>query len=44
MEGWAASGARPGIEYAHPLLDRRVLEFALGLPRSIGLVEAGVAG
>ena len=31
-EGWAASGARRGIEYRYPLLDRRVLEFALGLP------------
>ena len=32
MEGWAASGARHGVEYRYPLLDRRVLEFALGLP------------
>lgn len=32
MEGWAASGERHGIEYRYPLLDRRVLEFALGLP------------
>ena len=32
IEGWAASGARRGIEYAYPLLDRRLLEFALGLP------------
>ena len=32
MEGWAASGARRGIEYRYPLLDRRVLELALGLP------------
>ena len=32
VEGWAASGARHGIEYRYPLLDRRVLEFALGLP------------
>ena len=32
MEGWAAGGARHGIEYRYPLLDRRVLEFALGLP------------
>ena len=29
---WAVSGARRGIEYRYPLLDRRVLEFALGLP------------
>ena len=32
MEGWAAGGARHGIEYRYPLLDRRLLEFALGLP------------
>ena len=32
MEGWAATGTRRGIEYRYPLLDRRVLEFALGLP------------
>ena len=32
IEGWAARGAGRGIEYRYPLLDRRVLEFALGLP------------
>ena len=32
MEGWAANGLRHGMEYRYPLLDRRVLEFALGLP------------
>ena len=32
IDGWAASGARHGIEYRYPLLDRRLLEFALGLP------------
>ncbi|MCY4602422.1 MAG: asparagine synthase-related protein, partial [Acidobacteria bacterium] len=32
MEVWAASGECRGIEYRHPLLDRRVLEFALALP------------
>ena len=32
IEGWAASGARRGIEYRYPLLDRRLLEFTLGLP------------
>ena len=32
IEGWAASGAGRGIEYRYPLLDRRLLEFALGLP------------
>ena len=32
LEGWAASGAARGIEYRYPLLDRRLLEFVLGLP------------
>ena len=32
LEQYAGSGARHGIEYRHPLLDRRLLEFALGLP------------
>ena len=32
IEGWAASGAAHGLEYRYPLLDRRLLEFALGLP------------
>ena len=32
LEAWVAAGARHGIEYRYPLLDRRVLEFALGLP------------
>ena len=32
IEDWAASGARRGIDYRYPLLDRRMLEFALGLP------------
>ena len=32
LEEYAESGARHGIEYRFPLLDRRLLEFALGLP------------
>ena len=32
LECWAASGAMRGLEYRYPLLDRRLLEFALGLP------------
>lgn len=32
IDGWAASGARLGVEYRYPLLDRRLLEFVLGLP------------
>ncbi len=32
LEAWAASGAQHNIVYRYPLLDRRLLEFALGLP------------
>lgn len=32
MEDWAISGARRGIDYRYPMLDRRILEFALGVP------------
>ncbi|MEM7134906.1 MAG: asparagine synthase-related protein [Chloroflexota bacterium] len=32
IEGWASSGRRGGIIYSYPLLDRRMVEFALGLP------------
>jgi len=32
IECWAAAGMRTGIEYRYPLLDRRLVEFVLGLP------------
>ncbi|WP_160729341.1 asparagine synthase-related protein [Pontixanthobacter luteolus] len=32
MEDWSISGRKRGIDYAYPLLDRRVMEFALSLP------------
>ncbi len=32
LESWAASGRRAGVEYRYPLLDKRIVEFALGLP------------
>ena len=32
IEGWAKLGAKHGITYAYPLLDKRIVEFALGLP------------
>ena len=32
IEGWAAGGAQHGTEYRYPLLDRRLLQFVLGLP------------
>lgn len=32
LESWAASAHRDGIEYRYPLLDKRIVEFALGIP------------
>ena len=32
MEAWANAGAQNGIEYRYPLLDKRLLSFALHLP------------
>ena len=32
MEHWAVSGARQRLVYRYPLLDRRLVEFALGIP------------
>lgn len=32
LESWAVSGARAGVDYRYPLLDKRIVEFALGLP------------
>jgi asparagine synthase (glutamine-hydrolysing) len=32
IEAWAVQGARDGIEYRYPLLDRRLVEFCLGVP------------
>jgi asparagine synthase (glutamine-hydrolysing) len=34
MEHWAASGARNGLVYRYPMLDRRLVEFALGTKAS----------
>jgi len=31
-ESWANDGARHGISYLYPLLDKRIIEFVLGLP------------
>ena len=36
-EVWAESGARHGLAFAFPLLDRRVVEYALSLPSAIFL-------
>ena len=32
MESWAAHGADLGLTYAFPLLDQRIIEFALSIP------------
>jgi asparagine synthase (glutamine-hydrolysing) len=32
IESFALAGFESGLEYAYPLLDRRIVEFALGLP------------
>lgn len=34
-EVWAQTGARHGLAFAFPLLDRRVVEFALSLPSEL---------
>jgi asparagine synthase (glutamine-hydrolysing) len=41
LEAWAASGARMGIEYRYPLLDRRVLDFCYAIPPTV-FVRHGV--
>ena len=41
LEQEVASGIRNGVEYRYPLLDRRILEFALGLPPRMFLRPAG---
>lgn len=32
MQAWAAGGAETHLVYRYPLLDRRIIEFALGMP------------
>jgi asparagine synthase (glutamine-hydrolysing) len=32
IESWASSGARHNLEYRYPLLDHRLIDFAVGLP------------
>ena len=35
MESWASHGATLGLTYAFPLLDQRIVEFALSIPDSL---------
>lgn len=39
IESWATDGAAFGIRYTYPLLDRRVVEFALSLPDHVFIDE-----
>lgn len=39
VESWATHGAKRGIVYRHPLLDRDVVEFCLGLSPSVYSAE-----
>jgi asparagine synthase (glutamine-hydrolysing) len=35
IDSWSAHAARFGLQYSYPLLDRRVVEFALGVPSDL---------
>lgn len=35
VEAWAASAHEKKLEYSYPLLDRRIVEFALGVPEEL---------
>lgn len=39
METWADWGAQRNLQYRYPLTDRRVMEFALGLPFDMFIVD-----
>lgn len=39
LEVWATQGARDGIEYRYPLLDRKLIEFCLGVPAHLFMDE-----
>jgi asparagine synthase (glutamine-hydrolysing) len=43
IESWGASALRGGVEYRYPLLDKRVVEFALGVPEELFEPRKGVA-
>ena len=35
IESWGSSALRDGVEYRYPLLDKRIVEFALGIPEDM---------
>ena len=37
IETWAHAGSRVGLEYRYPLLDRRVVEYAVSIPDAVHL-------
>lgn len=39
IESWASSGFKDKIEYSYPLLDKRIVEFALGIPAEMYMQE-----
>ncbi len=39
IESFASCGSRYGVEYVYPLLDRRIVEFALGIPQELYVRE-----
>lgn len=39
METWAAWASEFGLQYRYPLLDRRIIEFILGMPRHLFMAD-----
>ena len=39
METWAAWSSEFGFQYRYPLLDRRIIEFILGMPRHLFMAD-----
>lgn len=39
METWAAWSSEFGFQYRYPLLDRRIIEFVLGMPRQLFMAD-----
>jgi asparagine synthase (glutamine-hydrolysing) len=43
IETWGASALRDAVEYSYPLLDKRIVEFALGVPEEVFEPQNGYA-